>query len=479
MSSTLSYNEEAVPIEKLTEDEEFKSLVPPNNSKEDLEKSLKEKSQIFPLITDKNYVVIDGYTRLDIMRKLGFTKIRVLRYDFDSQQERDKAYELIWMFNGVRRQLDKNERLALFQKIADRIAKIQASKNKTEESKIDLHASQFLDTESKQIQNDEELLTLEDGTVISAKEYERILKELDKENKALTKSTKEKFAILRINAPWLLKYVTDQKYKVPLDQAFRIYTRVKDLGILDKLKDLAPALRDPLITTREGRRIILSDEYRDLLEKIISKQYTTERAISEVKQREALKRGEKVKKSSKPRAKEEDEDLDETEDEGEEVKTINREDSESDEYPFVEEWQQAAKEEEQAPQQNVKNEVKIVEIGADSVIQQANIIRAKMFETSLSKIKGKLSDKEIQRLMSVWENFTNAFVAVSNYFWFNAVPILRRYMTQEEIEELFYEFVKSNMKFYSWDEIHHGEIDYNIVLKKFNEEFYGEKGGEQ
>jgi hypothetical protein len=38
----LTYNEEVVPIEKLTEDEEFKSLVPPNNSREDLEKSLKE-----------------------------------------------------------------------------------------------------------------------------------------------------------------------------------------------------------------------------------------------------------------------------------------------------------------------------------------------------------------------------------------------------------------------------------------------------
>ncbi|MBB5255177.1 hypothetical protein [Sulfurisphaera ohwakuensis] len=71
MSSTLSYIEEVVPIERLKEDEEFKTLVPSNNSREDLEKSLREKSQIFPLITDRNYVLIDGYTRLDIIRKLG------------------------------------------------------------------------------------------------------------------------------------------------------------------------------------------------------------------------------------------------------------------------------------------------------------------------------------------------------------------------------------------------------------------------
>ena len=112
-------------------------------------------------------------------------------------------------------------------------------------------------------------------------------------------------------------------------------------------------------------------------------------------------------------------------------------------------------------------------------MEQANVIRDKMFKTSLSKIKDKLTDKEIQRLISVWENFTNAFVLLSNNFWFNAVPILRRYMTQEEIEKVFYEFAKSNMKFYSWDEINYGEMDYNKVLRKFNEEFYGEKGGEQ
>jgi len=349
--NTLSYSEEVVPIEKLKEDDEFKTLVPPNNSREDLEKSLREKSQIFPLIADRNYVLIDGYTRLDIMKKLGFKEVKILKYDFDSRQERDKAYELIWTFNGVRRQLDKNERLALFQKIADRIAKIQSSKNKTEESKIVSPVTQFSAIESKQIEENEEFVTLDDGTIISALEYERILKELDKENKALSESDKRKMAILRINTPWLLKYVTDQKYKVPLVQAFKIYTRAKDLGILDKLKDLAPALRDPLITTREGRKIILNDEYRDLLEKIISKQYTTERAISEVKQREALKRGGKVKKSSKPRAK------DEEEDEGEEVETDEGEDSESDdEYDLVGEWKKAEEEEKEkqlTPQFNV------------------------------------------------------------------------------------------------------------------------------
>lgn len=395
--NTLSYSEEIVPIEKLKEDDEFKTLVPPNNSREDLEKSLREKSQIFPLIADRNYVLIDGYTRLDIMKKLGFKEVKILKYDFDSQQERDKAYELIWTFNGVRRQLDKNERLALFQKIADRIAKIQASKNKTEESKIDSHASQFLDIESKQIQKDEELLTLEDGTVISAKEYERILKELDKENKALTKSTKEKFAILRINAPWLLKYVTDQKYKVPLDQAFRIYTRAKDLGILDKLKDLAPALRDPLITTREGRKIILNDEYRDLLEKIISKQYTTERAISEVKQREALKRGGKAKKSSKPRAK--DEDLEE-EDKGEEIETTDREEAESDdEYDFVGEWQRAKEGEETEQKLTPQFNVSVNSSTRQVTLEVANVLEelsrkgfAKLdfgTEVVIAKISGK------------------------------------------------------------------------------------------
>jgi len=458
----LTYTEEVVPIEKLKEDEEFKTLVPPNNSREDLEKSLREKSQIFPLIADRNYVLIDGYTRLDIMKKLGFKEVKILKYDFDSQQERDKAYELIWTFNGVRRQLDKNERLALFQKIADRIAKIQASKNKTEESKIVSPVTQFSATESKQIEENEEFVTLDDGTIISALEYERILKELDKENKALSESDKHKMAILRINAPWLLKYVTDQKYKVPLVQAFKIYTRAKDLGILDKLKDLAPALRDPLITTREGRKIILNDEYRDLLEKIISKQYTTERAISEVKQREALKRGGKVKKSSKPRAK--DEDLDETEDEGEEIETIDREDSESnDEYDFVGEWQRA-KEEEETEQKltpRFNTEVhspaeEITRINHEKWLQTVAKLKEEML-SNCPEIKQlyeekKLDEEAILTMVEVWRNFQIAFKNLS-INWHNvAEPLLSSHLNRQQLEELFYKFVKGNMRLYPKEE---------------------------
>jgi len=45
------------------------------------------------------------------------------------------------------------------------LGKIQSSKNKTEETKIVSPVTPFSETESKQIQNDEELLTLEDGTV--------------------------------------------------------------------------------------------------------------------------------------------------------------------------------------------------------------------------------------------------------------------------------------------------------------------------
>jgi len=461
----LTYTEEVVPIEKLKEDDEFKTLVPSNNSREDLEKSLREKSQIFPLIADRNYVLIDGYTRLDIMKKLGFKEVKILKYDFDFQQERDKAYELIWTFNGVRRQLDKNERLALFQKIADRIAKIQTSKNKTEETKIVSPVTPFSETESKQIEENEEFVTLDDGTTISALEYERILKELDKENKALSESDKRKMAILRINTPWLLKYVTDRKYKVPLVQAFKIYTRAKDLGILDKLKDLAPALRGPLITTREGRKIILNDEYRDLLEKIVSKQYTTERAISEVKQREALKRGGKVKKSSKPRAKaeEDEEDLDETEDEGEEVETDEGEEAESDEYPFVEEWAQGQKEDEAkqqlTPQFNTEVHSpaeEITRINHEKWLQTVARLKEEML-SNCPEIKQlyeekKLDEEAILTMVEVWRNFQIAFKNLS-INWHNvAEPLLSSHLNRQQLEELFYKFVKGNMRLYPKEE---------------------------
>jgi ParB-like chromosome segregation protein Spo0J len=455
-----------VSIDDIKEVPEYKELLPENNSYEEIKESIQQFGFLVPITVNNNYEILDGYTRYKIAKELGIKEIPVEIYETSGREE---ELDMIASFNLKRRHLSKDEIVALIDKIAEKkkalktqiTEKFKEQKNEIKDEQNATRGCSILSADTDKI-----------STTQESREIKEELKRLAP-NVQINEETIRQYLQIKKEVPWLVQYIGDKKNgKIGITKAYDIYRLLKEKNLLDLDKRLPKSELSSLITDKYGKKVLESD---DLLQQILDHKIAVSQAINK------LKMEKKASKSKKKSNAEEIEELEEEEDEEEEFESEveENEDNENNEYDFVGEWQQAAKEEEQALQQNVKNEVKIVEIGADSVIQQANIIRAKMFETSLSKIKDKLSDKEIQRLMSVWENFTNAFVAVSNYFWFNAVPILRRYMTQEEIEELFYEFVKSNMKFYSWDEIHHGEIDYNIVLKKFNEEFYGEKGGEQ
>ena len=254
----MEYEEELVDINKINEDEQLKTLVPPNNSVGDLEESLKENSQIFPLIVDRNYVLIDGYTRLSIMKKLGFTNVRVLKYNLDAKENRVEVLKLVWVFNGARRQLDRNEKLAFYDKISE--AMLNALKEEKKKT-----------------------VKLNDGSEITASDYKRILEELDKETKYLSESDKEKFAILKIHAPWLADYVTDVNNKVPLNSVYRIYMKLKKTNDLEKLKALPKEDRDLLVTTNEGRKIILNDEYNYILQDILNGNIHTRDVLEKVK----------------------------------------------------------------------------------------------------------------------------------------------------------------------------------------------------
>jgi len=254
----VEYKEEEVDINKIKEDEQLKTLVPPNNSVGDLEESLKENSQIFPLIVDRNYVLVDGYTRLSIMKKLGFTNVRVLKYNLDAKENKVEVLKLVWVFNGARRQLDRNEKLAFYDKISE--AMLNALKEEKKKT-----------------------VKLNDGSEITASDYKRILEELDKETKYLSESDKEKFAILKIHAPWLSDYVTDVNNKVPLNSVYRIYMKLKKTNDLEKLKALPKEDRDPLITTNEGRKIILNDEYNYILQDILNGNIHTRDVLEKVK----------------------------------------------------------------------------------------------------------------------------------------------------------------------------------------------------
>ena len=149
--------------------------------------------------------------------------------------------------------------------------------------------------------------------------------------KEVTDSDIQKYSIIS-TIPFLRQLVDDGK--IPLRTAYELYTKAKDK--LQKIANLPPTERNQLLTTKEGRKIIL--ERDDLLQPILEHKMAVSQAINKIKTEEKLQRSKK-----KPRAK------DEEEDEGEEVETDEGEDSESEEYDLVGEWKKA--EEEEAKQQ--------------------------------------------------------------------------------------------------------------------------------
>jgi len=121
---------------------------------------------------------------------------------------------------------------------------------------------------------------------------------------------------------------------VSTNALYELFTKAKDK--LQKIANLPPTERNQLLTTREGRKIIL--ERDDLLDLILQHKMAVSQAINKLKIDEKI-----AKAKKKPKAK------DEEEDEGEEIETIDREDSESEEYDLVGEWKKA--EDEEAKQQ--------------------------------------------------------------------------------------------------------------------------------
>ncbi|WP_244263044.1 ParB N-terminal domain-containing protein [Saccharolobus islandicus] len=143
----LTYTEEIVPIEKLREDEEFRSLVPPNNMKEQLVSSIVKNGQTLPIDVDSDYVILDGYKRVSILRELKYKEIKVRKWSFRSQEDRATAYRLIAMLNLQRRHLEKNEVLKLLRELAEKIEKVQKKYKKCRQM------PRILSINLKQIQN--------------------------------------------------------------------------------------------------------------------------------------------------------------------------------------------------------------------------------------------------------------------------------------------------------------------------------------
>ncbi|AKA73835.1 chromosome partitioning protein ParB [Saccharolobus solfataricus] len=369
MSKLKEYKE--ISIEEIKEVDEFRTFIPENNMYDKIKEDIAKNGIKVPLIVNQNYELINGYTRLKIAKELGIKKVPVAVYE---TTDRADEYDLLVSTNLTQRQLSKAQALALIEKAVEEKTKIlkknQNSENNPKETKVERVPVQLSESQNKKIQS---LTDLRNA----------VKEELKKYNVKVDDRALDYYIRIKENAPWLTDYIL--KGKLGIYPAYSIYTKLQEMGLLEAVAKLPPYERNTLLT--DGRKIIL-DERKDLLEEIVNHRMAVSQAINKLKTEEKLKKA----KGSKPRAK------DEEEDEGEEIETIDREDSESDEeYDLVGEWKKAEEEEKEkqlTPQLNgqllVKQEVAEDKVQTDFL----NELRTKgfaelPFEVALVKIEGK------------------------------------------------------------------------------------------
>ena len=226
------------------------------------------------------------------------------------------------------------------------------------------------------------------------------------------------------------------------------------MGLLEAVAKLPPYERNTLLT--DGRKIIL-DERKDLLEEIVNHRMAVSQAINKLKTEEKLKKA----KGSKPRAK--DEDLNETKDEGEEIKTIDREDSESEEYDSVGEWNKTEEEEKEkqlTPQFNEKDEEE-PPTRIEIYMPKADLASLYKAMPSIRKLvdEGRLTEKDAEKVYEIWRNM-EAIYKQASLLWYNTVDILlkRAGLSEDERKEIFYEMVSPYFKLFSREEVFPKEV---------------------
>jgi len=430
----LTYTEEIVPIEKLREDEEFRSLVPPNNMKEQLVSSIAKNGQTLPIDVDSSYIILDGYTRFQIFRELKFKEVKVRKWNFKSSEDRATAYKLIAMLNLQRRHLEKHEVLRLLRELAEKI-----EKSSKEGQKVSANAD-----------------TLEQNSEINTKPRELELKMKQVKEEIGAKDVKDtdiqEYSLIS-TIPYLRQLVDEGKISVRI--AYELYKKAKDK--LQKIANLPKYEREQLLTTKEGRKIIL--ERDDLLDLILQHKMAVSQAINKIKTEEKLKKA----KGSKPSAKEEKEN--EEEDGGEEIKTINREYSESNEYSFIEEWQKAKEEkkveQQLTPQLNEKDNDEVPSTRTEIYMPKADLDALYIAMPSIKKLvnEGRLTEKDAEKVYEIWRNM-EAIYKQASLLWYNTVDILlkRAGLSEREREQIFYEMVRSYFRLFSREEVFPREV---------------------
>jgi hypothetical protein len=432
-----------VSIDEIKEVPEYKELMPENNSYEELKKSIQQLGFLDPIIINKNYEILDGYTRYRIAKELGIKEIPVEIYETSGREE---ELDIIASFNLKRRHLSKDEIVALIDKITE---KKKALKTQTTE-KFEEQKNKSKD-EQNAITSDR-ILPVDTGKISTKQESREIKEELKRlaPDVQINEETIRKYLQIKKESPWLIQYIGDEKKgKIGIRKAYDIYRLLKEKNLLDLDKRLPKSELSSLITDKDGRKVLERD---DLLQLILDHKMAVSQAINKVKM-------EKKAKSKKKSNAEESEEL-EKEEEGEEIESEveQKEDSESEEYPFVEEWQKAAeKEAEQqlTPQEEApptKTEIYTPKADLDSLYKAMPSIKKLVNE-------GKLTEKDAEKVYEIWRNMEAIFKQAS-LLWYNTVDILLKKagLSEKEREQIFYEMVRPYFRLFSREEVFPKEV---------------------
>ena len=420
-------------INDIKEVEEYKALIPENNQYEELKRAIKDQGFLFPVIVNKNGELLDGYTRLKIARELGITEIPAEVYETGGREE---ELDIIASLNLKRRHLTKDELVLL-------IDKIHEMKKRLKKDNID---------EQNAITGDRILPV--DTDKISTKQESREIKEELKRlvpDVQINEENIRKYLQIKKEAPWLVQYIGDEKKdKIGIKKAYDIYLLLKGKNLLDLDKRIPKPELSKLVTDKDGRKVLERD---DLLDLILQLKMAVSQAINKIKTEEELQRSKKKSKAK-----------DEEEDEGEEVETIDREHSESNEYPFIEEWQKA-KEEEKVGQQltsqlNEKDD-EVPLTRTEIYMPKADLEALYKAMPSIKKLvnEGRLTEKDAEKVYEIWRNM-EAIYKQASLLWYNTVDILlkRAGLSEREREQIFYEMVRSYFKLFSREEVFPREV---------------------
>jgi len=435
-----------VSIDNIKEVPEYKELIPENNSYEELKKSIQQLGFLDPITVNKNYEILDGYTRYRIAKELGIKEIPVEIYETSGREE---ELDIIASFNLKRRHLSKDEIIALIDKIAE---KKKALKTQITE-KFEEQKNEIKDEQNAMINH--RILPADTDKISTKQESREIKEELERlaPNVQINEDTIRQYLQVKKEVPWLVQYIGDKKNgKIGIRIAYDIYRLLKEKNLLDLDKRIPKPELSSLITDKYGRKVLERD---DLLQLILDHKMAVSQAINKIRTEEKLQR-------SKKKSTVEDKDLNETKDEGEEVEIINRENSESNE--FVEEWQKAKEEErveqQLTPQLNEKDEEE-PSTKTEIYMPKADLEALYIAMPSIKKLvnEGRLTEKDAEKVYEIWRNM-EAIYKQASLLWYNTVDILlkRAGLSEREREQIFYEMVRSYFRLFSREEVFPREV---------------------